>query len=147
MNIAFTGPRSGMTVKVLNLIFAAFDDLPPQKEIKFFHGACVGADEHFHRALVAYLLDHHTRKGLWSLEIYPSDQPKYVANLLCTQMGIPITIHPPMPPLKRNVVMARECHVLWAAPINWIRMRSGTWYTIHQVERLVKPIEYFVDDK
>lgn len=147
MNIAFTGPRSGMTAKIQSMIFAALDDLHPQKEVKFIHGACVGADEYFHRALVAYLLDHPARRKLWSLEIYPSDQPKYVANLQCTQAGIPIAIHPPMPPLKRNILMARECHVLWAAPVNWIRMRSGTWHTILQVEKLVKPIEYFVDDK
>lgn len=148
MNIAFTGPRSGFSDDVAHRITKQFS-LFVGKEIRWMHGVCTGADERFHWLLEGFL--YKTDKKLtkdWSLELFPSNLPHYVGTTLATiKLGIHLTIHPPMPPLKRNVLMARECHVLWAAPVNWIRMRSGTWYTILQVEKLAKPIEYFVDDK
>lgn len=154
INIAFTGSRSVTSSFVQQKLFFALECLLQKplassepERVHFLHGGCVGADELFHRCLGAFLLDNPWVAKFWSLDIYPSNLARYVADLSTVRMGISVMIHPPLPPLKRNTLMAQECHKLWAAPQNYIRTRSGTWHTIGQVEKFGnKHIEYFVEE-
>lgn len=145
MIIAFTGPRAGITIAQKNQLLWAMRNRA-DRETVFHHGVCVGADQQFHMLLEQFLIDHPYVRPMWRLEMHPCTLASMVAtDLRVISLGIPVTIHAPIPPLDRNIVMAQECHRLWATPVNLVPMHcGGTWHTIRHVQRMQKPVDFFV---
>lgn len=150
--IFFTGTRGGLSsasedwlIKQLVDTFQKARQL--RIEAKFIHGCCTGSDEQFHGLLSHFLREDFrgvANEGLISIELFPSDLPQYTAHSLNVWLGVPIKIHPPSPPLARNVEMARICTECWANPATMKRGRSGTWHAIGAVRQFGKEVKSHV---
>lgn len=94
----------------------------------FHHGGCVGADEEAHAIAVEFELP------IW---IHPANIPEMQAR--CE--GGNKTICTTRPPLVRNRAIVAATELVIATPYeNEEVLRSGTWATIRQAQRLGKHI-------
>lgn len=135
IRVGFTGTRRGMTVTqraAVRQTLVAWDDRYFLDEAH--HGGCVGADLEF--------------------------------NALCEQMGLRVIVHPsmvgrqtqsvlktahrvmtPLPPLVRNKCIVTDTDVLLAAPATVHEIvRSGTWATVREARRRLRPIAIIAPD-
>lgn len=115
-HIGFSGPRTGMTVKQRQSLYALLKLwLFPTM---LHHGDCFGADQQ---------ADAIAREMRLGIAIHPPTDDSRQAR--CVQPGD--TIYDPLPYLERNHAIVDRSHILIAAPKTAEAVRrSGTWATV-----------------
>jgi len=136
MDVVFTGTRNGTTPEQAGSIATALRELRELKDLH--HGACVGADEHFH------LLGTESRAK--DIYIYPAFKPGHAMRAVCHNsidywqlMNMPM----PIDPLYRNRYMLKtvndrkeDCILIACPRGNREELRSGTWATIRYARKI-----------
>lgn len=130
MILAFTGTRRGLTNAQRGRLAETLNDIQTMSEdgLILLHGGAPGADAE--ADFLAARLEITT-------EVYPSTVHPWT-----TYTARPgLTVHPPAPPLKRNVMMVRRADRLIACPAGADEeVRSGTWYCYRRMKELNKSI-------
>lgn len=122
----FTGTRKGMTSfqKAITRRVMLIG-----RPLVVRHGGAWGADEEFH---AVWALDLR-RRGL--ADVWPASQDR--ADLFKQEN---VHVQPVMPPLDRNVEIAKRSKFLLATPhYAEEELQSGTWHTIRTAKRLKVP--------
>jgi hypothetical protein len=128
MKLAFTGSQRGMTARQFEAFMEFMKD---PRWTEFGNGLCIGADAEAVR---------HVAFGRPDIKItgFPSNVPHKLAwgvTRLCYR------VHPPKPPLDRNVDIAEWCDEMVATPKEEEEViRSGTWTTIRRARERNKPV-------
>jgi hypothetical protein len=131
--ISFTGSQKGMTHRQREL---AAEWLESKRPAYVVHGGCTGADDEFDQLAAS--------RGIHRV-IYPGLPPYHDSRIpdeTLLERG-PCTIHPAARhPLDRNPIIAREGHILLAAPRQaQMILRSGTWATVRSAMKQHKTVE------
>ncbi len=146
--LGFTGTRRGLTDAQLMLLSSVVE-VPPDR---VFHGGEIdGADLQFHDWLIKrgvnprsiFVLPGDARQHAYWAE---RQRREYQANRSRETIG---TFHllATQPYLKRNRVIANECHRLLAAPGEYaMQLRSGTWATVRYARAAGKPVMLILPD-
>lgn len=116
MEVGFTGTQQGMTNLQVVVLREVLSELQPSV---FKHGGAIGADLQAEHAVLSAYPDCPIR-------VYPAaGSPPYSLP----RHGL-VTVYPPMPPLKRNRIIAAS-PVLIGTPATYAEQRrSGTWATL-----------------
>lgn len=121
MIVGFTGTQNGLTFRQRE---ALRDYLHSLHAERFHHGDCIGADATAHTFMVRRV----------PIEIHPSN----IKDKRAFCRGATI-VHPPKPPLDRNVDIVKVADLMVACPKNSFEEgRSGTWSTARETLRRKK---------
>lgn len=128
MIVGFTGTRKGMNSSQEDRLRGLLSDwqrLWPDHQI-FVHGGADGADTQAHAIAVEL--------G-YGVEVRPT--PENMVNWI-NRLDVAV-VHPPKPPLDRNLDIVSQCEVLVATPYEREEiMRSGTWATVRAARKQSK---------
>jgi hypothetical protein len=120
--IGFTGTQQGMTATQMAALRQQLSDM---RGAEFHHGDCIGADAQAH--------DIAVELGLIPVVHPPVDPSKRAFKPSTWRIA-------PLPYLSRNAVIVGDTEMLIAAPAEFKeKRRSGTWSTVRQAQRTLKP--------
>lgn len=121
--IGFTGTQQGMTAAQMATLRRQLSDM---RGAEFHHGDCIGADAQAH--------DIAVEQGLLPVVHPPADPRKRAFKPSTWEIA-------PLPYLSRNAVIVSDTECLIAAPAEFNeKLRSGTWSTVRQARRTLKPV-------
>lgn len=134
MILGFTGTRQGLTGAQLAGLPLALP-IPPDH---LLHGGAQGADTQF---------DRWFRANWGAMTLHIEVYPSYGRHWNGDDSSCLLTVHPPMQPLARNVIIAKRCDRLLACPAEMNEVvRSGTWATVRYARNWEKPITLLMPD-
>jgi hypothetical protein len=122
MIIGFTGTRNGLTDEQDEALSELVNRLQPGE---VHHGMCVGADEAFHKIVVA-------GEYFVNIEGHPPTIPDHMMEYNEEEF---FKIHFPRPYLERNRDIVKQSQMLIACPEGPEVIRSGTWSTIRYLKK------------
>lgn len=141
MIIGFTGTRRQITVPQYLALRHYITETQMRGDLhieKVVHGDCVGADSFFDQIVCD--------RTAWLRELHPSDLPDTRANSHLFRPERVMRVHPPAPPLERNVRIVRRVDLLLACPRGVETLRSGTWATIRLARKQEVPVRIIWPD-
>ena len=146
MILSFTGTRRGTTPEQL---LAAFNLIIAAEPERFLHGGAVGADTEIDQLVAPWFWENGIGQNRLMMVmddsnlpigVYPSDAGRQAHWTHAEQYGAIREIYDPLPPLKRNRIMARLCDRLIACPADREVVRSGNWMTVRHARTIGRPV-------
>lgn len=129
LRVAFTGTRRGCSERQLVRLRKRITKLLKlygADHLVFVHGACMGADEQFHRIAI--------KCGAQKIEQWPSTAATSRAEACkrrAQRHGVKLVSHRPKPPMDRNADIIKGAFILLACPKeSREQVHSGTWSTV-----------------
>lgn len=137
MIVGFTGTRQEITAEQTDEIL---DFVISRSPHRFLHGGAIGSDQLLHEMIL-----HQPASIATAIEIYPASQQRHRywegQKHIAFYSGRDCIVHPPIPPLTRNRIIAERCDWLLACPAtSEEELRSGTWTTVRYARHAKKPI-------
>ena len=148
MILSFTGTRRGTTPAQ---ILAAFNLIITAAPERFLHGGAVGADTEIDWLVAPWFWENGIGQNRLMMVmddsdlpigVYPSDTERQTHWTCAVPYGAIREVYDPLPPLKRNRIMARLCDRLIACPAEQYGevVRSGTWMTVRHARTIGRPV-------
>lgn len=127
--VGFTGTQDGMRLAQKDTLVEYLATLKQDFGAwTTVHGGCVGADELFH-----VIASSQGYRAIVRPSLIKAKQSRI-------SMSAEV-VYPPTQPLKRNNLIAKDCHIMLATPKqSYEVLRSGTWSTIRYARKFNKPL-------
>lgn len=123
MKVGFTGTRNGMTNQQFAFILKAIKEIKPNEA---HHGACIGADKHFHDIAISQMIPVVIHPGVNKQGVCYSRASCPNAKEVKNEKFF----------LDRDKDIVNEVDLLIATPKNHKEeLRSGTWATVRYARK------------